>query len=115
MTLNVRIEGSCKCLTSPFKKPRRNTLFASVFNANIRVQSSCEKFLCFFFSEIMFLYAHPASSKRGVRVVTNVEAGCDGHDRLRVTSATDVDGEVVWSWPPGAEAKLAMLFDEHRE
>src|SRR3569833_1071709 len=25
--------------------------------------------------------AHPASSERGVRVVTNVEAGCDGHGR----------------------------------
>jgi len=63
----------------------------------------------------MVVSVHPASSTRGVRVVTNVEAGCDGHDRLRATSAIGVDGEVVWSWPPGAEAKLAMLFDECRE
>jgi hypothetical protein len=48
--------------------------------------------------------------RRGVRVVTNVEAGCDGHDRLRATSVTGVDGEVAWSWPPGAEAKLVMLL-----
>jgi hypothetical protein len=48
--------------------------------------------------------------RRGVRVVTNVEAGCDGHDRLRATSVTGVDGEIVWSWPPGAEAKRMVLL-----
>src|SRR5580704_10863287 len=32
-------------------------------------------------SETVFLSSHPASSKRGVRVVTNVEAGCGGRER----------------------------------
>jgi hypothetical protein len=27
----------------------------------------------------------------------------------RWTNATDVDGEVVWSWPPGAEAVQRRL------
>lgn len=38
-----------------FKPLRRNTKFASDFNANQPVQSSREKFSCFVFSEIMFL------------------------------------------------------------
>jgi hypothetical protein len=44
----------------------------------------------------MFYHAIPPHM-RGVRVVTNVEAGCDGHSRLRATSASGVDGEIVWS------------------
>jgi hypothetical protein len=47
--------------------------------------------------------------QRGVRGVTNAEAGCDGRDRLCMTSATDTDGEVAWSWSPGAETKFAVL------
>jgi len=34
---------------------------------------------------------------RGVRVVTDVETGCDGRGRYRTTSDADADGEVVWS------------------
>jgi hypothetical protein len=30
--------------------------------------------------------------------------------RARWTSAAFADGEVVWSWSPGAEAKVAMLL-----
>jgi hypothetical protein len=30
--------------------------------------------------------------------------------KLRWTSAAGTDGEVVWSWPPGAEAKFVMLL-----
>jgi len=29
---------------------------------------------------------------------------------LRETSAISADGEVVWSWPPGAEVKFAALW-----
>src|SRR3954451_18993467 len=42
-------------------------------------RGSCPAFVqtkfCFFFSENMFVSTHPASSKRGVRVVTTREAG----------------------------------------
>ena len=34
---------------------------------------------------------------------------------MRTTSAIDVDGEVVWSWRPGAGVKSAMLTDEHAD
>src|SRR3569833_3443648 len=55
---------------------------------------------------------------RDVRVVTNVGQGmrwprhvaaCASHADER----HGADGEVVWSWPPVAEAKFAMLVDEH--
>jgi len=45
--------------------------------------------------------------KRGVRVVTNVGAGCDGRGWCRKTSGAGADGEVVWSWRPDAGVKLA--------
>jgi hypothetical protein len=34
------------------------------------IKTPCEKYSYFYFSEIVVLYRHPASSKRGVRVVT---------------------------------------------
>jgi len=45
-------------------------------------------------------------------IVTNVEAGCDCRDQrvacsFMRTNALNADGEIVWSWPPGAEVKLA--------
>jgi hypothetical protein len=48
---------------------------------------------------------HPASSKRGVRVVTNIEAGCGGRGSVEKTSDAAADGEVVWSWRSNAGAK----------
>jgi len=35
------------------------------------------------------------------------EAGCGGRAGLRLTSDAGADGEIVWSWPPDAEAKVA--------
>jgi hypothetical protein len=49
-----------------------------VISTTLQLSASLRKDFSFFFSEIMLISAHPASSKRGVRVVTNVEAGCDG-------------------------------------
>jgi hypothetical protein len=54
------------------------------------------------------LLAHPASMKRGVRaVVTTREAGMRWTRMARQTNVANADGEVVWSWPPDAEAKFA--------
>ena len=53
------------------------------------------------------------SGMRGVRVVTNVGQGMRWaqpvawHDHADEQSAAH--GEIVWSWSPGAETKLAML------
>jgi hypothetical protein len=49
----------------------------------------------------------PASTKRGVRVVTNV--GWDAMDaEVPLTSGAEADGEIVWSWRPDAGVKSAI-------
>ena len=32
---------------------------------------------------------------------------------IHADERADADGEIVWSWPPGAEAKFAVFVDEH--
>jgi hypothetical protein len=44
--------------------------------------------------------------KRGVRVVTNVEAGCGGRDGDARRAALLADGKAVWSWRPDAGVKF---------
>jgi hypothetical protein len=54
------------------------------------------------------LPAHPASMKRDVRaIVTTREAGMRWTRMARETNVACADGEVVWSRPPDAEAKVA--------
>ena len=54
------------------------------------------------------LLAHPASMKRDVRaIVTTPEAGMRWTRMARKTNVARADGEVAWSWPPDAEAKVA--------
>ena len=54
------------------------------------------------------LLAYPVSMKRYVRaVVTTREAGMRWTRMARQTNVANADGEVVWSWPPDAEAKFA--------
>jgi hypothetical protein len=95
------------------KRLRAKTHFASHFNPITLVQMSAEKYSASLPHQFDGYFSYPASSKRGVRVVTNVEAGCDGRGRRRATSAPAADGEVVWSWHPDADAKLAMMRIKH--
>jgi hypothetical protein len=47
----------------------------------MRVQPSGEKYSYFVFTEIVFVYAHPASARGALRaIVTTREAGCGGRD-----------------------------------
>ena len=48
------------------------------------------------FQKCVVLCARPASI-RGVRVVTNVEAGCDGRFDLAGRAMNEADGEGAWS------------------
>jgi hypothetical protein len=83
----------------------------------IAVPKNCS----FHFSEFDISLPHPASSQRGVRAIVTIrEVGmrwpCRVAARIRApTNNIDADGEVVWSWPPGAEVKIAVLPDGHRE
>jgi len=82
---------------------RQKTKFAKPFNRITPVQPLREKYFYFFFSEKCHSPAIPPH-ERGVRVVTNVEAGCGGHAGLRKTSA------ITWTEKlcgPGA-ATLAL-------
>jgi hypothetical protein len=44
--------------------------------------------------------------QRDVRVVTNVEVGYDGRGGCARRAPAGTDGEIVWSWHPGAGVKL---------
>src|SRR3569832_785588 len=62
------------------------------------------KYFAFVFSESVVCCLHPASSKRGVRVVTIRRGGLRWTCERRQTTGVRTDGEVVWSWRPGAGA-----------
>jgi len=71
------------------------------------------KYFYFFFSEIVVIDADPASSKGRTRRHER-GGGLRWTCRRRQTTAAGADGEIVWSWHPGADAKFAMPLDEHR-
>jgi hypothetical protein len=58
--------------------------------------------------------AVPHSSEGRIAIVTDVERGMRWTRQRRAlfarTNGADADGEVVWSWPPDAEAKFAMML-----
>jgi hypothetical protein len=74
------------------------------------VQSCRKKYFAFPVGQIKFTTRASRLDKRGVRVVTNVGAGCDGRGWCRKTSGAGADGEVVWSWRPDAGVKLATML-----
>ena len=57
----------------------------------------------------MVVYRRPASSKRGVRVVTTREAGMRWPQAVALDERNSRDGEIVWSWHPGADAQRNAL------
>jgi hypothetical protein len=94
-------------------------IFVNQINSIIPKSPQCPKIPLSNFQKLVFHRRHPASSQRGVRAIVTIrEVGmrwpcrcCSAHSR--VDEHIDADGEVVWSWPPGAEVKVAMLLDEH--
>jgi len=61
---------------------------------------------CFFLSETVLHRSHPVPSKGRTRRHER-GAGCDGRECACLTGGALADGEVVWSWHPWADAKLA--------
>jgi hypothetical protein len=74
----------------------------------------------FFFSEIMLCLRHPASHEGRFAIVTSVECGMRWVRRVaawvdpRADEHPDAHGQAVWSWHPGADAKLATTFRGRR-
>ena len=76
---------------------RANTNFARKFNVDSIVQSSHEKYSTSVFRESVIVSCCPALTRRGGRVVTNVERGMRWTLWGRTTSDDNADGEGVWS------------------
>src|SRR5690349_5471880 len=73
----------------PQNRRREPANFVSHFNRLRAFKRSLRKYSCFDFSEIMPLFAHPASSRGTLRpIVTKREAGCDGRFGLSKTKAS---------------------------
>ena len=87
----------------------KNRTFATRYEADSTVKTSAQKYFASFFQKHMIVCRRPVLMKRGVRVVTNVERGMRWTCWCRQTSDVVADGEVVWSWPPDAEAKFVRL------
>jgi hypothetical protein len=80
----------------------------------LAVQPSGQKYSYFFFSEYVYCGVVPLRYEGRFAIVTTRGVGCDGLSVLqRAVSRADErrgqDGEIVWSWHPGADAKLATM------
>jgi hypothetical protein len=83
-------------------------------NPMAAIKAFGEKYSSFYFSEIVIVYRHPASMKRGVSADRHDTRGGERWTWMaRETIASDADGEVVGSWRSGASAKAAMVLS-HR-
>jgi hypothetical protein len=87
----------------------------SSFNEKVRFKPAAQKYIAFVFSENMVVCRHPASARGTFRpIVTIREAGMRWTRLGRETNGMDADSEIVWSWPPGAEA-VREAFDALRK
>jgi hypothetical protein len=95
---------------------RVKIIFASRFNCMTSVQPSRGKYFNFFFSEITYDYAHPASLRGAYRDRHGtLSAGCGGREgdaramSVRTYGASS-DGEIVWSRHPDAGVKSVTML-----
>jgi hypothetical protein len=106
------VERRVQCSKMPQNSLREKSNFASRFNADSTVQPSAQKYFSSVFRKCVLSFPLSRLAERGVRVVTNVEAGCGGRGGVSAqifarTNETVAYGKAVWSWRPDAGAKLA--------
>jgi hypothetical protein len=111
IVLRFGIELALSTTRSHRNRSRQKTNFASKSKLIWVVKPPRRKYRASLFPKFVFSSSHPRSM-RGVRVVTDVERGMRWTRSCVSTSAIFADGEVVWSWHPGAGVKFAILFDE---
>src|SRR5262249_40228076 len=63
------------------------------------------KYFSFAFSEIVIMCRIPPHRRGAYASSRYVEAGCDGREGCAGRAQAGTDGEVVWSWRPGADAQ----------
>ena len=99
----------------PQKWPARKNSFRVRGQRDSLSVALMRKYFTFAFSEIVIVCRHPASSKRGVRAIVTIRGvrGAVGASGRSVFNHADerirCAREVVWSWSPGAETKVAEL------
>jgi hypothetical protein len=98
---------------------RERTKFARRFNADFAVSIVREN-LASVFQKMCFGRASRLDEEGRIAIVTTRGAGCDGRfgDAQRSfirTSGAEADGEVVWSWPPDAEASPVGVTEVARD
>ena len=67
-----------------------------------------------FFQKMCLSVCIPPRAEGRIAIVTTRGVGCDGRGMSQRVSHADerhgADGEIVWSWHPGADAKFAMFM-----
>jgi hypothetical protein len=91
------------------------TNFMNNLSPVARSALACSKICPSFFRKSCFLYAIPPHQRGVSRPSRAWSAGCGGRMGLqrgsfRADEHPDAHGQAVWSWHPGADAKLAMTF-----
>jgi hypothetical protein len=101
----------CRCAADQrLKRARGKTHFASSINA-IRAQPHpCTKNSLSFYRKLMFPDVIPPHRTGAYASSRYVECGQRWTRHGRETNGREADGEVVWSWSPGAETKFKMLL-----
>src|SRR6266851_8009207 len=84
-----------------------STISARRANHSKPVQSRCEKFSACPVGQISDLTPRVSPERGAARDRHETRGGMRWTRKLRLTSAADADGEVVWSWRPDAGVKLA--------
>ncbi|MGJ4996122.1 hypothetical protein ACQR0Z_16965 [Bradyrhizobium sp. HKCCYLS3077] len=93
---------------------RAKSKFQRAINRITPVQSPGEKYSSFAFAEFRFSCRRPALTRGALRG-RHGRGGRDAMDvtgpvLLRKTTGCGADGEIVWSWPPDAEVKPALML-----
>jgi len=83
---------------------RLKTNFASRFNSH-RCQPSSQKKAISFFQKLCLYHPRPASARGAYRDRHDTRGGMRWTWLCRQTTGTDMDGQVVWSWHPDADAQ----------
>jgi hypothetical protein len=93
-----------------FYRPRQNFNFVSRLNAILVVQPRVQKYFAFPEIRIGGIVCHPAPLEGRLRNRQETRCGMRWTPWRARRSATEADGKVVWSWPPDAGVKLAVMI-----
>ncbi|WP_407156952.1 hypothetical protein [Bradyrhizobium sp. STM 3557] len=105
----VKLSKAQKRTQDSLKAPAPTNQYCERFQREEHDPRLLTKYFYFFFSEFVIVYPYPASTRGAYRDRHDTRGG-DAVDVKRrsahaPTNDAFTDGEVVWSWHPGADAK----------